>query len=236
MRPTILHNGAMKIPALWLLLAALPAPARVVLVVSPHALDFAGDAGGTIARFVDRGDTAYLLTGAGDGSSAARVLGIRESYSLDLKTGAMDSVSATELMERIMFYVRLLKPHIVMTFDPWASHDDDPDHLKLARAVVQACWTAQIDRFHPEQIRAGLTVHYVNELYLWARGPHVVNRAVDISSAIDKKALVSGVEVRERARRFGELHGMGYAEVFHYVDSIGTGSGDKYKALEVVPR
>ena len=239
--------------------------ARTLVVVTAHADDFSIFAGGTVAKLIDEGYTGHLIrvtddekdgvAGAPENSlrngrelhDAARILGIKDIVSLGVKNDEMDPMSGTELMERLMLHIRRLKPDIVMTFDPWAAYEENPDHIKTGRAVVHACWMAQIDRFHPEQLRAGLTPPYVNELYLWARAPHVVNKVVDVTATIDRKIEAVRAhrgmirdpkildELREKSRQIGELNGMKYAELFHHMDSIGTGSGDKYKALEVVP-
>lgn len=251
------------LPALW----AQPKPhqGKTLVVVTAHADDFSIFAGGTIAKLIDEGYTGHLIrvtddekdgTASAPESSlrnereieeAARILGIRDIYHLHVKNDEMDPLSGTQLMERLMLLIRKLKPHTVMTFDPWAAYEENPDHIKTGRATVQACWMGQIDRFYAEQLRAGLPVHYANELYLWARGPHVVNQVVDISSTIDRKlkavAAHKGMvrdpailtELREAAHKIGAVHHMQYAELFHRADSIGTGSGDKYKAFHVEP-
>ena len=247
------------------LILAVSAHAKVLVVVTAHADDFSIFAGGTIAKLINEGYTGYLIRVTDDEKDgvltapenslrngrevydAARIIGLKDVFHLNIKNDEMDPLSGTELMEKLILLVRKLKPDTVFTFDPWAAYEENPDHIKTARATVQACWMAQIDRFHPEQIRAGLTVHYVNELYLWARGPHVVNKVVDITSTIDRKVEAMRAhggmlreesimtQMREANHRIGALHKMEYAELFHHVDSIGTGSGDKYKALEVVP-
>src|SRR2546425_2046667 len=242
-----------------------PYAGKTLVIVTAHADDFSIFAGGTIAKLIDEGYTGYVIRVTDDEKDgvatapenslrngreiydAAHVLGVKDVFHLNVKNDEMDPLPGTELMEKLMFLIRRLKPDAVMTFDPWAAYEENPDHIKTGLATVQACWTAQIDRFHPEQIRAGLAPHYVNEVYLWARGPHVVNKVVDISSTIERKlraveahrGMIRDPQVlaglRESSRKLGELHHMLYAELFHYADFIGTGSGDKYKALEIVP-
>jgi LmbE family N-acetylglucosaminyl deacetylase len=246
-------------------LAAAAAAGKTLVVVTAHADDFSIFAGGTIAKLTDAGYTAYVIrvtedekdgvTSAPENSArngreirdAARILGIKDIFQLNQKNDELETVSPTELMGKLILLIRRLRPDVVMTFDPWAAYEENPDHVKTGRITVQACWMAQIDRFYPEQIRAGLRPFYVNELYLWSRGPHTVNKVVDISSTIDRKIKAVEahrgmirdpqilIDLRQANRKLGELNHMQYAELFHYTNSIGTGSGDNYKALEIVP-
>lgn len=242
-----------------------PYAGKTLVIVTAHADDFSIFAGGTIAKLIDEGYTGYLIRVTEDEKDgvvsapensrrngrevwdAARILGIKDIFQLNQKNDELETVSPTELMGKLILLIRHLKPDALMTFDPWAAYEENPDHIKTGRIAVQAAWMAQIDRFHPEQIRAGLGSFYVNELYLWARGPHTVNKVVDISSTIDRKIKAVEahrgmirdpqvlVDLRAANHRLGELNHMQYAELFHYTNSIGTGSGDNYKALEIVP-
>ncbi len=263
-RSTILSCAVLG-TALSLCGQSRPFAGKVLFAVTAHADDFSIFAGGTIAKLIDEGYNGYVIRVTDDEKDgiappaensarngreifdAARILGIKQVFSLNVKNDEMDPMSGTELMEKLILLIRKLKPDTVLTFDPWAAYEENPDHIKTARAAVHACWMAQIDRFHPEQIRAGLEPHYVNELYLWARGPHEVNKVVDVSATMERKMRAvrahrgmirdegSVTEIRDAAQKLGALHQMKYAELFHYVDSIGTGSADRYKAFPVVP-
>jgi LmbE family N-acetylglucosaminyl deacetylase len=230
-----------------------PYAGRVLVAVTAHADDWSIFAGGAIAKMIDEGYTGYLIrvtddekdgvTSAPENSlrngreiyDAARILGIREIFSLNLKNDEIDPFWETELREKLILLIRKLKPYTVFTFDPWASYEENPDHLKTAKAVDDACWTAQIGLFHPEQLRAGLEPHYCTELYYWARGPHVVNKVVDISSTLDRKieavrahrGMIRDprilVDLREANQKLGELHKLRAAELFHYVGLTSPG-------------
>ncbi len=234
--------------------AGQPYAGRVLVAVTAHADDFSLFAGGTIAKLIDEGYTGYVIRVTDDEKDgvataaensernrreiydAARILGIKEVFHLNVKNDEMDPISETELRGRLILLIRLLKPYTVFTFDPWSAYEENPDHLKMAKAVADACWTAQIDLFHPEQLRAGLAPHYCPELFYWSRGPHVANKAVDISRTIDRKleavrahrGMIRDpqivVDLREANRRLGALHTMGYAEIFHHVGLAAPGS------------
>ena len=240
-----------------------PYEGRVLVAITAHADDFSIFAGGTIAKLIDEGYTGYLIRVTDDEKdgvltaeensrrnsaevvNAARIIGIKEVFSLNLKNDEIDPVSETELREKLILLFRKLKPYTIFTFDPWAAYEENPDHLKTAKAVEDACWTAGVHLFHPEQLRAGLKPHYLVERYYWARGPHVVNKVVDISTTIDRKiAAVKAhggmirepqilVDLREANRQLGEMHKFGYAELFHF---IGLGNPDGYVLKNARPK
>ncbi len=240
-----------------------PYAGRVLVAITAHADDFSIFAGGTIAKLVDEGYTGYLIRVTDDEKDgvltaeenslrngrevvdAAKILGIKEVFSLNLKNDEIDPHSETELREKLILLFRQLKPYTIITFDPWAAYEENPDHLKTAKAVEDACWTAGVHLFHPEQLRAGLKPHYLVERYYWARGPHVVNKVVDISTTIDRKiAAVKAhggmirdpqvlVELREANKQLGELNKMPYAEMFHF---IGLGDPNGYVLKNARPK
>jgi len=240
-----------------------PYEGRVLVAITAHADDFSIFAGGTIAKLIDEGYTGYLIRVTDDEKDgvltaeensrrngrevldAAKILGIKEVFSLNLKNDEIDPYTETELREKLILLFRKLKPYTIITFDPWAAYEENPDHLKTAKAVEDACWTSGVHLFHPEQLRAGLKPHYLVERYYWARGPHVVNKVVDISSTIDRKiAAVKShggmirdaetlIELREANKQLGEMNKMGYAEMFHF---IGLGSPDGYVLKNARPK
>jgi LmbE family N-acetylglucosaminyl deacetylase len=181
---------------------------RALVVVTAHADDFTIFAGGTIAKLVDSGYTAHLIRvtndekdsydlSAGETShrntvemeTAAKIMGIREIHSLDFRNDEMDWVPETEIRGRLIFLFRKLKPWMVMTFDPSAKYEENPDHKKTARATEDACWTSQGHLFFPEHLSVGLKPWVVLERMYWARqlDDSDANKVVDISSTIDRK-------------------------------------------------
>src|SRR6185369_7152481 len=98
-----------------------------------------------------------------------------------------DDLARTEIRARLIFLFRLLKVDTVFSYDPWGHYEENPDHYVTAQAVEAACWMAGGHLDMPEHFAAGLKPHAVSEKYYYARGPQLVNRAVDISGTIDKK-------------------------------------------------
>lgn len=240
-----------------------PYAGRVLVAITAHADDFSIFAGGTIAKLIDEGYTGYVIRITDDEKDgvappaenslrngaeirdAMRILGVKDVFSLNYKNDEIDPYSETEMREKLILLFRRLKPYTILTFDPSAAYEENPDHAKTARAVEDACWTAGVHLFHPEQLRAGLKPHYLVERYYWSRGPHVVNKTVDISSTIDRKieavrahrGMIRDprllVELRESNRKLGELNGVPYAELFHF---IGLGPEDGWVLKNAVKK
>ncbi len=181
---------------------------RTLIVITAHADDFTGFAGGTIAKMIDDGYTAHLIRVTNDEKdsydldvgetshrntvemrAAADVIGIKEIYSLDFRNDEMDALSETEIRARLILLFRKLKPWTIFTFDPSAKYEENPDHKKTARAAEDAAWTSQGHLFLPEQFSQGLERWAVIDRYYWARqlDEQDANRIVDITATIDRK-------------------------------------------------
>lgn len=187
---------------------AQPYKGRTLVIVTAHADDFTIFAGGTIAKLVDEGYTAHLIRVTNDEKdsydlsggetshrntvemeTAARIMGIKEIHSLDFRNDEMDWVPETEVRGRLIMLFRKLKPWTVMSFDPSAKYEENPDHKKTARATEDACWTSQGHLFFPEHFTVGLKRWVVLERLYWARqlDDSDINKVVDITSTIDRK-------------------------------------------------
>jgi LmbE family N-acetylglucosaminyl deacetylase len=185
-----------------------PYDGRTLVVITAHADDFTIFAGGTIAKMIDDGYAAHLIRvtndekdsydlDAGETShrntiemrAAADVIGIKDIHSLDFRNDEMDAISETEVRARLIFLFRKLKPWTIFTFDPSAKYEENPDHKKTARAAEDAAWTSQGHLFLTEHFSQGLGRWAVVDRYYWARqlDEQDANRAVDITSTIDRK-------------------------------------------------
>jgi LmbE family N-acetylglucosaminyl deacetylase len=185
-----------------------PYQGRTMVVVTAHADDFTIFAGGTLAKMIDDGYTAHLIRitndekdsydlGAGETSrrntvemrAAADIIGIKDIYSLDFRNDEMDAISETEVRSRLILLFRKLKPWTLITFDPSAKYEENPDHKKTARAAEDAAWTAAGHLFLEEQFSLGLKQWAVLDRYYWARqlDDSDINKVVDITATIDRK-------------------------------------------------
>jgi LmbE family N-acetylglucosaminyl deacetylase len=183
-----------------------PHAGKVLASIAPHSDDHSILAGGTIAKLIDEGYTGYLIRTSNDerdsydlslgqtvaanetdNEAMAKLLGIKQVFNLDYRNHDMDDVSKVEMRARLIFLIRLLKIDTILSYDPWGHYEENPDHYVTAQCVEAACWMAAGHLDFPEHMAAGLKPHAVREKYYYARGPQLVNRAVDISTTIDRK-------------------------------------------------
>jgi LmbE family N-acetylglucosaminyl deacetylase len=186
--------------------AGSPRKGKVFALITPHLDDGPIFAGGTMAKLLREGATGYfirtsndekdsfdlslgetVLANERDTAEMIKVLGLAKSFDLSYRNHRMDDVAPTELRARLIFLFRLLKVDIVFSYDPWGHYEENPDHYVTARAVEAACWMSGGKLDLPEHFAAGLAPHSVGEKYYFARGPQLVNRAVDIAPTLDAK-------------------------------------------------
>lgn len=162
---------------------------EVVLAIGAHPDDIEFFAGGTIAQFIKEGkEIFYIITTNGQrGSlksdtdpealisireaetrSAAEVLGVKDVFFLGYEDGFLDRTPHLELREKYIYYIRKLKPRILMTFDPWNPYEPHSDHRKTALAAFESCYFCHYPLFHPE---TELEPHFVSEIWLF-RSPN----------------------------------------------------------------
>jgi LmbE family N-acetylglucosaminyl deacetylase len=187
-----------------------PHAGKVLAIIAPHSDDISLLAGGTVAKLVDEGYTAYairvtndekdsygmttgetILGNERDTREVARILGIKGVYDLNYRNHRVDDVPRTEMRARLIFLFRMLRVDTVMGFDAWAVNEVNPDHYVTAQVADAACWMAGMSLDLPEQFAVGLKPHAVSEKYLWwtwwAGTPGLATRVVDVSPYIEQK-------------------------------------------------
>jgi LmbE family N-acetylglucosaminyl deacetylase len=197
-----------------------PHEGKVLAAIQPHSDDIPLFAAGTVAKLIDEGYEGYLIrtsnddhAGSGetvgevirnnekDNEKVADVLGLEDTYDLYNRNHRMDEIGIQELKARLIFLFRLLEVDTIVCYDPWAHHEENPDHYITAKAVEAARWMAGGDMDYPEHFAAGLEPHYVSERYYFGRFPRrnaqYVNRIVDISQVIDTKVKSNRVNVTQ---------------------------------------
>jgi LmbE family N-acetylglucosaminyl deacetylase len=103
----------------------------------------------------------------------------------------MDAWPIIEMRARLIFLFRAYKIDTVLVYDPSGLYERNPDHYVTARAAESAFWMSKSEWAYPEHFKVGLEPHGPNEAYYFARGPQLVNRVVDVSDFIDKKAYAN---------------------------------------------
>ena len=179
-----------------------------LVVVQAHADDLAFLGAGTVARMVREGGyDAYLIQTTNDDkcgptasvgetvlaneretAAVVKLLGIRRTFNLGYVNHFLDAVAVSELRSRLIFLFRLLRPDVVMTFNPAHPAEENPDHWVTGQAVEAARWMAGLDKDYPEHLAAGLAPHVVRGRMYWvARTGQATNRVVDVSDYLDVK-------------------------------------------------
>jgi LmbE family N-acetylglucosaminyl deacetylase len=197
-----------------------PAPGRphtgkVLAAIQPHADDIPLFAAGTVAKLLAEGYRGILIrmsnddmAGPGtvgdtvlanekDNDAVARVLGLEKTFNLNYANHQMDKESRLEIRARLIFLFRLMKVDTVISYDPVAHYEENPDHYVTSQCVEAACWMAGGPKDYPEHFAAGLQPHAVREKYYFSRGPQIVNRVVDITDTIDRKVAANRVNLAQ---------------------------------------
>ncbi len=179
-----------------------------VLVITPHPDDAEFGAAGSVAKMVREGKTAvYVVVTNGDkGSSdpdldpaelvrireqeqlaAARVLGVREVVFLGYPDQGIDETP--ELRKAFVRQIRLFRPQLIITSDPYRRYIWHRDHRITGRAVLDAMFPYARDlHAYPELIEEeGLAPHKVPEVWLWASEEADINFRSDITDTFDLK-------------------------------------------------
>ncbi len=216
----------------------------VVLGVCAHPDDLDVGAGGTFAKWAKGGAKCYYLicTDGGRGSvdskiskkklieirkqeqkAAGKVLGLENVYFLDYNDTEL--VPDRKLKRDIVWYIRKLKPDIVVTTDPTFVYSKNGfinhvDHRAAGIATIDAIYPLAKNAFTFEEFeKEGLKPHKVKTLYLinFSDG----NEIVDISSTIDLKVKAIAQHKTQALSR--------NAEMFKRIGSmIGKKAGYKY--------
>ncbi len=219
-----------------------------VMVVVAHPDDMEFSSGGTVAKLAREGRHVVLVqcTSGDKGTNrrdltpeqlarlreeeereACRRLGVAEVVFLRLPDGEL--VPDLAFREKIVRQIRLHRPDIVITHDPFRPYALHPDHRAVGITTVDAVYpTARDPLYFPDHLREGLEPHKVAELWLF--GAEYPDLYVDISDTIEVKlhalrAHTSQVgeakdleeRIRERAAEVGASQGMPCAEAFKVI-------------------
>jgi LmbE family N-acetylglucosaminyl deacetylase len=221
---------------------------KIILGVTAHPDDLDFIASGTVAKWIKQGAIGYYLicTNGCKGSEdpkmteaklikirrqeqilAGKIIGLKDVFFL--KHNDTELVADLKLKKEIVYYIRKLKPEIVITTDPtfvYSSYGfiNHTDHRAAGQAAIDAVFPLSRDRLtFPEHEKQGLTPHKVKTLYLPSFDSS--KELVDISDSIDIKlkalaAHKSQIDnatierIKERSKQIGEKSGYGYAESF----------------------
>ncbi len=237
----------------------LPVPG-VALAIAAHPDDVEFGCGATLAKWAAAGcvvhhlvctdgskgswdpaeDTAALVvTRQGEQRAAAAALGATGQC---VFLGWTDGELESGLRQRweIAYWIRRLRPDVVLGHDPWKRWRLHPDHRHAGLLAVEGIVAARDPHFFPEQ---ELAHHRPSELLLWEadevdhledvdgfverkvaallehRSQFVTTHAIDDPDDTEQRSAFAA-EVTERLASFGALAGLDVAEGFKRIDRL----------------
>lgn len=174
----------------------------------------------------DRSFTSETLaeTRVAEEKEAAKRLGVSELVFLHEPDGYL--MPDIALREKITKQIRLFKPDVIITHDPFRPYALHPDHRAVGLATHDAVYpTARDHLYFPEHLEAGIEPHKTAEI--WYFGAEEPNRHIDITDSFPTKihALMAhksqvgeakGMEerLRERAQELAKDQDYELAEAF----------------------
>jgi LmbE family N-acetylglucosaminyl deacetylase len=102
-------------------------------------------------------------------NGALAQLGITNIINLGYPTDQLGDSSEVNLRNQLVEIIREVRPYLVMTFDPDSVRfEDNLDHLQVASATNEACWTSGFDK-HPDGEVDQLKPHLPIERWYFGR-------------------------------------------------------------------
>lgn len=179
---------------------------RTFAAVFPHSDDLTIFAGGLVRTLVLAGATGYFIKITNDDKDSydlsvgetvrrieveteqvAEALGLAKVYCFNYHNHYLEHGQLVEIRHRLITLFRFLQVDTVITFDPWGHYEENPDHTLTGAAVEAACWMAGRRLDLPELADLGLVPRAVAHKYYVARGPHPVNRVIDVTPVLADK-------------------------------------------------
>ena len=217
---------------------------KIRLVVMAHPDDPELACGGTIAKWTEQGDEVYYIivscgekgtwdrdvspfrvaeTREKEANEAAKYLGVKKVIFLRHPDGNIGLANTLKL--EIAALIRKLKPHTIVTHDPWRRHFH-PDHRATGFIVIDAIMIARDWHFYPFLREIGLEPHRADELLLTpSDSPTFIN---DISKTLDRKIKAIRIHksqlgqlpnweqrIKKMAETVGETSGFKFGEGFY---------------------
>jgi LmbE family N-acetylglucosaminyl deacetylase len=159
---------------------------RRVMLVAAHPDDAEYGCAGTVAKWVAQGMEAVfcILTSGDKGSkdpavlpgrlaeirekeqrAAAGVLGVGEVIFCRHPDGMLENTMA--LRRELAGIIRRVRPHVVLSIDPWKHYQTHPDHRAAGQAALDAVYAAKEVYLFPEQLIAEVKPWRVAEVLLF---------------------------------------------------------------------
>ena len=176
-----------------------------VMVITPHPDDAEFGVAGTVVGWTsEKKEVVYVVCTSGDkGTSdpamktevmasireqeqvaAANLLGVKEVVFLRHKDQTLEDTP--EFRKEIVCLIRMYKPEIVVTADPYRRYIWHRDHRITGQVTLDAVFPYARDyHSYPDLIKEGLQPHKVKEVWLW--GSEQPNHRSDVTATYDIK-------------------------------------------------
>ena len=219
-----------------------------VLVVGAHPDDPEFACAATIAKWAEGGrEIHYVLLTSGDKGShdpavrpgqiaatreaeqraAAEELGVRSVRFLHYPDGMLENTM--DLRRHLCGLIREIKPHILMTIDPWRRYQLHPDHRAAGQVALDAIWAAREWYLFPEQLVddepwrvSEVLLFWTDEPDYWEDVTSSIGRRIDAlkrhDSQVQRRVESLGDRIRKSASEVGKGHDCEYAEAFKRFD------------------
>jgi len=178
-----------------------------VLVITPHPDDAEFGVAGTVVNMVRQGKRV-VYTVCTDGSkgtddpqvdpkkliairekeqlAAAEILGVSEVNFLRYEDQNIEDTP--EFRKDIVRQIRIYRPELVITSDPYRRYIWHRDHRIVGRVVLDAVFPYARDIWaYPDLKEEGIEPHKVCEVWLWASEDSDINLRSDITDTYDIK-------------------------------------------------
>ena len=178
-----------------------------VLVITPHPDDAEFGTAGTVVNLVRKGKiVVYIVCTNGDKGTeelnikpdelarireqeqleAAKILGVKDVLFLRHPDQSLED--SDEFRKEIVKYIRILRPKLVITSDPYRRYIWHRDHRIVGRVVLDAVFPYARDIWsYPDLLQQGFKPHKVKEVWLWASEERDINFRSDITQSFDLK-------------------------------------------------
>lgn len=185
---------------------------KTILLIGAHPDDDSGSHG-TLSMLQENGNEVYVLllttgnVGTKDSTmtrdrlskirrqeelDALNVLGIPEDHYINLgyTDGMVEFADKEEVVRRLVWWIRKLKPDVLFAFDPGYGYQKwhKTDHRAAAYLAADAARAAEWRLLFPAQIiHEGLEAHWIQEYMFYGSIDKDKNTWVDISDYADRK-------------------------------------------------
>jgi LmbE family N-acetylglucosaminyl deacetylase len=176
-----------------------------ILVITPHADDAEFGVAGTVVHWVLQGKVVvYVVCTNGDKGTddikikpeelakirkkeqleAAKILGVKEVRFLGHPDQTLEDTP--EFRKEIVKLIRLYRPEIVVTADPYRRYVWHRDHRVVGQVTLDAVFPYARDIWaYPDLLEEGIKPHNVKEIWFWASED--INHRSDITETFDLK-------------------------------------------------